>query len=173
MSTELSETQVIQRALDVVSNPLIPIEDKGAAWAILWRIQNRIRKAIGVGQRGMTIQHEIIAHMEANHLKAMGPLSVKASAIDPHYPVNDEENWGDAGTQEELELLTKVAPDFIRRVPEHFEIRTAELGSAVHDGDPVAIQLWTMCKERRWRVEDGKRLSLAVSEAKPPREKAA
>lgn len=167
MTTELSESRVIDRALDVVSNSLAVPEDRGAAYALLHQVQLRINRVL------RKAKDDLILHMEREGLRSMGPLSVKATAIDPRYPVNDEGNWADAGTQEELEQLAKIAPDFIRRVPEHFEIRTAELGAAVHAGDPVAIQLYTVCKERRWRVEDGRRLSLAVSEARAPREKAA
>lgn len=167
MTTELSESRVIDRALDVVSNSLAVPEDRGAAYALLHQVQLRINRVL------RKAKDDLILHMEREGLRSMGPLSVKATAIDPRYPVNDEGNWADAGTQEELEQLAKIAPDFIRRVPEHFEIRTAELGAAVHAGDPVAIQLYQHCNERRWRVEDGRRLSLAVSEARAPREKAA
>lgn len=174
MSTELAETQVIDRALDLVSNPLIPMDEKGAAWALLYAVQRRIRRGLGLTRaRGYNPKDDLIRYMEENKIKRLGPLSVTATPIDARYPVNDEGNWADAGTQEELELLAKVAPDFIRLVPQHFEIRTAELGTAVHAGDPVARKLWNMCKDRRWRVDEGKRLSLDVAELKPPREKAA
>jgi hypothetical protein len=167
MSTELAETQLIERAVEVVGNRLVTIEDRGAAYALLYAIQLRINRAL------RKAKDDLIVHLESNGLKAMGPLSIKATAIDVAWPVNSEGNWGDAGTQEELEAYRKVAPDFIRHVPEHYEIRTAELGAAVHAGDPVARQLHTIAKERGWRTEEGRRLSLAVSEAKPPREKAA
>lgn len=167
MSTELAESRVLDQALDVVSNSLAAPDDRAASYALLHQVQLRINRVL------RKVKDDLILHMEREGLRSMGPLSVKATAIDPRYPVNDEGNWADAGVQEELGLLVKIAPDFIRRVPEHYEIRSAELGAAVHAGDPVALQLYTMCKERRWRVEDGRRLSLAVTEAKAPREKAA
>jgi hypothetical protein len=167
MTTAIAETSVLDQALDVVGNSLATPEDRGAAYALLHQVQLRINRVL------RKAKDELILHMEREGLRSMGPLSVKATAIDPRYPVNDEGNWADAGVQEELQLLAKIAPDFIHRVPEHYEIRTAELGAAVHAGDPVAIQLYTMCKERRWRVEDGRRLSLAVTEAKAPKERAA
>lgn len=146
--------------LAAIEDTELAVEDRAASYAVLHQIQLRINRVL------RKVKDELIVYIESNDLKALGPLSVKASSIDPRYPVNDEGNWGDAGVQEELEQLAKIAPDFIRRVPEHYEIRTTELGSAVHAGDPVAIQLWTMCKERRWRIDEGKRLSLAVAEAK-------
>lgn len=167
MSTELAGTQVIERAIAVMDNRMVTIEDRGAAYALLHQIQLRINRAL------RKAKDDLIVHLESNHLKAMGPLSIKATAIDVAWPVNAEGNWGDAGVQEELQAYSKIAPDFIRHVPDHYEIRTAELGVAVHAGDPVARQLHQMAKERGWRTEEGRRLSLAVTEAKPPKEKAA
>lgn len=167
MTTEIAETRLIDRAVVIVGDSLAPIEDRGASYALLHQIQLRINRVL------RKAKDDLIIYIESNNLKALGPLSIKATSIDAHYPVNDEGNWDDAGTQEELEQYAKLAPDFIRRVPEHFEIRTAELGAAVHAGDPVARQLWTVCQERGWRKDEGKRLSLAVQEAKPPKEKEA
>lgn len=167
MTTELANPRVIDQALAVVADDSANVEDRGASYALLHQVQLRINRAL------RKAKDDLIVYIESNGLKSLGPLSIRASAIDAHYPVNDEGNWADAGVQEEMEQLAKIAPDFIRHVPDHYEIRTAELGAAVHAGDPVAMQLWTMCKERRWRVEEGKRLSLAVAEAKPAREKAA
>jgi hypothetical protein len=165
--TDLAETQIIERALDVVGNRLVTPEDRGAAYALLHQIQLRINRAL------RKAKDDLIIHLESNHLRSMGPLSVKATAIDVAYPCNDEGNWADATIQEELEAYHRLAPDFIRKVPEHYEIRTAELGAGVHAGDPVARQLHAVAKERGWRTEEGRRLSLAVAEAKPPKEKAA
>jgi hypothetical protein len=64
------------------------------------------------------------------------------------------------------DVLLPIAPEFIRQVPAHYEIRTAELGKAVHMGDPLALQLHRELKARNWRTEAGKRLSLEVKEAK-------
>jgi hypothetical protein len=146
--------------LEVVGSRDLTIEDRAASYAVLHQIQLRINRALKAAK------DDIIIHIDGNHLKSLGPLSVKATAIDAAYPVNNEGNWGDAGVQEELEAFAKIAPDFIRKVPEHYEIRTFELGQAVHAGDPLARQLWKECNARGWRTEEGRRLSLAVREVK-------
>jgi hypothetical protein len=71
-----------------------------------------------------------------------------------------------------MAMLIKIAPDFVRHVPEHYEIRTAELGAAVHAGDPVARQLYRELTDRGWRKEGRRRKSLAIREA-PTGKKAA
>lgn len=167
MSTELSESTTIQRALEVLDNQMVTIEDRGGAYALLHQIQLRINRAL------KKHKDELILHIEGNKLKALGPLSVKATAIDVAWPCNDESNWTDLTVQDAMQMLAKVAPEYIRHVPDHYEIRTAELGAAVHAGDPVARQLHAECKARGWRTEEGRRLSLAVQEVKPPRKEAA
>jgi len=164
VSTELVEVPTIEHALEIVGSREVTIEDRGAAYALLHQIQLRINRVL------RTAKDDLIVHLESNHLKALGPLSIKATAIDARYIVNDEGNWQDAGVQDELATLAKVAPDYIRRVPEHYEIRTAELGQGVHNADPVARKLWTIAKERGWRIEEGRRLSLAVREPTKARE---
>jgi hypothetical protein len=163
----LAKSNPIDTALEAVTNRELAIEDRGAAYALLHQIQLRINRAL------RKAKDDLILHIEGNHLKALGPLSIKATAIDVAWPCNDEGNWGDAGVQDAMGMLRQVAPDFIREVPAHYEIRTAELGAAVHAGDPVARQLHAECKARGWRTEVGRRLSLAVQEAKPPKERAA
>lgn len=160
MSTELAELPTIERAIEVLGERELSIEDRGAAYAVLHQIQLRINRAL------RKAKDDLIVHIEGNHLKALGPLSIKATPIDVAWPCNAEGNWGDAGLQEELEAYRKIAPDFIRAVPAHYEIRTAELGAAVHGGDSVARQLHTIAKDRGWRTEEGRRLSLAVREAR-------
>lgn len=167
MSHELAELPTIERAIEVVSERGLSIEDRGAAYAVLHQIQLRINRAL------RKAKDDLIIHIEGNHLKALGPLSVKATPIDVAWPCNAEGNWGDAGVQEELQTYSTVAPDYIRHVPPHYEIRTAELGAGVHAGDPVARKLHTIAKERGWRTEEGRRLSLAVAEVKPSKEQAA
>ena len=152
--------QVIADAIEAVGNPDLPPVDRGAIYGVLHQIQLRINR----GLRGA--KDDLIVYMESNGLREMGPLSVKATAIDVKWPVNDPENWTDITTQEMLEVFAKIAPDYIRHIPEHREVDTAALGAGVAAGDPVAKRLHAELKEHGWRTEEGRRLSLAVREPK-------
>lgn len=152
--------QIISDAMAAVNDASLSVEDRAGVYAVLHQIQLRINRALRAAK------DELIVHMETNHLRDMGPLSVKATAIDVTWPCNDEDNWGDSGVQEAMAVYAKVAPDYFRHVPDHWEVRTAELGAGVHNGDPVAKQLHAEMKEHGWRKEAGRRLSIAVREPK-------
>jgi hypothetical protein len=151
---------IISEAMEAVADSALAVEDRAAVYAVLHQIQLRINRALRAAK------DDLIVHMESNGLREMGPLSVKATAIDVAWPCNDEGNWADAQVQEAMELYAKVAPEYFRHVPEHWEVRTAALGAGVAEGDPVAKRLHAEMKEHKWRTEAGRRLSLAVREAK-------
>lgn len=151
----------VQEAIAVLENPETRVEDRAAIYAVLHQVQLRINRSL------RKVKDDLIVYLETNRLREMGPLSVKATAIDVKWPVNDPENWTDSTTQEMLEVFAKVAPDYIRHVPEHREVDTAALGAGVAAGDPVAKRLHAELKEHGWRTEEGRRLSLAVKEATP------
>ena len=151
----------IDGALEALTDTRLTIEDRAGAYAVLHQVQLRLNRAL------RKVKDELIVYMESNGLKALGPLSVRRTAIDVEWPCNAEGNWSDATTQDTFrDVLLPIAPEFIRQVPAHYEIRTAELGKAVHMGDPLALQLHRELKARGWRTEAGKRLSLEVKEAK-------
>lgn len=162
MTTELLNiaTPKVGELMDELANPAATIDDRAAAYAVLHQVQLRINRALRAAK------DELIVHMESNGLRDMGPLSVKATALDVRWPANDEGNWADSTVQEAMETYAKIAPDYFRHVPDHWEVRTAELGAGVASGDPVAIQLHREMKAQGWRTEEGRRLSLAVKEAK-------
>lgn len=160
----MNDLAVIDDAMTRLADPGTPVEDRAAVYAVLHQVQLRINRGL------RKAKDDLIVHMEREGIRDMGPLSVKASSIDPRWPCNDEENWADLGVQDAMTMLVKIAPDYIRHVPEHYEIRTAELGAGIAAGDPVAKELHRECKRRGWRTEEGRRLSLAVKE---PRSKAA
>jgi hypothetical protein len=165
----------IDTALEALTDASLTVEDRAGAYAVLHQVQLRIRRALGLVQtKGPTVKDEIITYMVQNKLKALGPLTIASSAEGVQWPVNAEGNWLDATVQDTIrDVIRPVAPEFVRHVPEHFEIRTAELGAAVHAGDPVAMQLHAELKVRGWRTEESRRLSLAVKEVKSPKEEAA
>lgn len=170
MTALIKQSTGIQRldvALGVLTDPVASPDDKAAAYAALHQVQLRINRAL------KATKDELIAHMESNGFRDMGPLSVKSTAIDVKWPANDEDNWGDFTVQEAMEVYAKIAPDYFRHVPEHWEVRTAELGAGVAAGDPAAKRLHRELKEHGWRTEEGRRLSLAVREVKAPQEEAA
>jgi hypothetical protein len=163
MTALIAQSTGIQRldvALGVLTDDNSTVDDKAAAYAFLHQVQLRINRKLKLAK------DELIVHMERTGLRDMGPLSVKSSSIDPRWVCNDEGNWDDAGVQDAMAVLAQIAPDYIRHVPEHYEIKTAELGAGIGAGDPLALELLRECKARGWRTEEGRRLSLAVKEPK-------
>ena len=151
----------IDGALEALTDTRLTIEDRAGAYAVIHQVQLRLNRAL------RKVRDDLIVHMKANDLKALGPLTIKSTPIDVQWPCNDEANWEDATVQDTFrDLLMPIAPEFIRKVPAHYEVRTKELGAAVHLGDPLALQLHRELKKRNWRTEAGRRLSIEVKEAK-------
>lgn len=149
-------------ALEALGDKALTVDDRAAAYGVLHQVQLRINRAL------KAVRDELILHMERNKLKALGPLTVKSTAIDVCWPCNDPDNWADATVQDTLrDVVRPITPEFVRYVPQHYEINTTALGEAVHMGDPAALQLHQELKARGWRTEEGRRLSLAVKEVKP------
>jgi hypothetical protein len=150
--------QRLDVALGVLRDPNANPDDKAAAYSLLWHVQIVSNRAMRAAK------DDLIVHMEREGLRDMGPLSIKATAIDVRWPANDEGNWIDSDVQEAMELYAKVAPEYFRHVPDHWEVDTAALGAGMAEGDPVAKRLHRECKDKGWRTEAGRRLSLAVRE---------
>lgn len=148
-------------ALALLADEATPVEDRAALYASLHQLQLRVNRVL------RKARDPLIVHMESGGLRDVGPLSVKATAFDVTWPVNDPDNFGDYGLQDELAQFAKLAPDYIAKVPEHYELLTAALGAGIAANDPVAIKLHRHAKDAGWRKEGGRRLSLAVKEAKP------
>ena len=151
-------TPKVGELMDELANPSATVDDRAAAYAVLHQVQLRINRSLRAAK------DDLIVYMESNGLHDMGPLSVKATAVDVRWPANDEGNWGDATVQEAMEQYARIAPDYFRHVPDHWEVRTAELGAGVASGDPVAVRLHREMKTHGWRTEQARRLSLAVRE---------
>ena len=151
----------IDTALEALTDTRLTIEDRAGAYAVIHQVQLRLNRAL------RKVKDDLIVYMKSNDLKALGPLSIKATSIDVAWPCNAEANWTDATVQDTFrDVLLPIAPEFIRKIPAHYELDTAALGAAEHLGDPVAIQVHREVKARGWRTEAGKRLSLEVKEAK-------
>lgn len=163
MSTLIKQSTGIQRidvALGVLGDAEASLEDRTAAYAVIQQIRLRLDRALKASK------DDLIVGMERAGLRELGPVSVKASAVGVEWPCNDEGNWADSTVQEAMELYAKVAPEYFRHVPDHWEVRTAELGAGVAADDPVAKRLHRELKEHGWRTEEARRLSLAVREPK-------
>ena len=151
----------IDIALDALTDTTLTVEDRAAAYAVIHQVQLRLNRAL------RKVKDEIITYIVGNDLRSLGPVSVKSTAFDVAWPCNDEGNWQDSMVQDTMrDILLPIAPEFIRKVPAHLEIRSRELGEAVHMGDPLALQVWRECSDRGWRTEGGRRLSLEVKEAR-------
>jgi len=157
----------LESAMTKVSDTAITVEDRAALYSLLYTIQLRINRALRAAK------DDLIIAIEQAGLKELGPLSIKATAIDVAWPCNAPENWADDTIQGAMKTYAKVAPEYFRHVPEHWELRTAELGAGVAADDPVAKRLHREVKDKGWRTEEGRRLSLAVREAVPPKKAAA
>jgi hypothetical protein len=164
----LTTPQSIDNALETLQDGSLSPEDHAGAWAVLYEVQRRIRRALGLQRRKgePNPADELIAYMESEGLKKLGPLSVKWTAFDVAWPVNDPGNWTDSTTQDLLQIMRAAAPEYIRHIPDHLEVDTAKLGEAVHMGDPVALQIHGDLKAQHLRTEGGRRASLAVQEVK-------
>jgi len=163
----LAVPKLIEDAMTALQDPDTPVEDRASVYALLYEIQRRIHRALGTYARGKgsTPKSELAEHLVRNG-EELGPLYIAWESFDVAWPVNDPDNWGDAGVQEQLETFRLMAPDYIRRVPDHLEIDTAALGEGVVNLDPVARELHKACKERGWRTEGGRRAALKVREVK-------
>lgn len=151
---------VITDALAIVQDPDASLDDRGAMWALLHQIQLRVNRALKASR------DDVILGMERAGLKALGPLTIKSTAVDPSYPCNAPENHEDAGVQDAMaELRANPATRaYVKAVPAHLEIDVLTLAHDVQMGVQSAIDLYRMLNEKRWRVEQARRLSLAVRE---------
>lgn len=161
MNLSLRPDQSVASTLEALTDRSLTIEDRAAMYGLLQQVSLRI----GRGLR--SVKDEIIVYMESNGLRDLGPLSIKATAIDVRWPCNAEDNWGDAEVQYAMAQLRAEAPEYVRHVPEHYEVNTAALGAGVAAGDPLARRIHRELKDKKWRTEAGRSLSLAVREAKP------
>lgn len=164
MTTELAVRlaglrEPLQDALNALADESTPVDDRAALYGALHQLQLRVNRVL------RKARDPLIVHMDTEGLRDMGPLSVKATAIDVTWPCNDAGNWDDATIQDEMATMAAAAPEYFIHVPDHWEVIPAELGKAVHAGDPVAKQIHRRMSEAGWRREEGRRLSLAVKEA--------
>lgn len=169
--TDLNTPEVISDAMAVVQDPSTTPENKAAFYGVLVTIVRRINGALGTYVRsGPTAKSELTEHLVRNGGE-LGPLYLGWEAFDVSYPVNDAANWLDEQVQTDLQMLHDVSASrqFVRVVPAHLEIDVTALGSAVHEGSTAALAVWDFLKDKRYRIEGGKRPVLRVREVKAPK----
>jgi len=151
----------LDQAIEAMEDRSLDMRDRGVIYAGLRRLKLRIERAL----RPMT--QEIERAMIEAEAKTWGPLQLNWRAVDVAYPVNDEGNWGDLTVQDALAVWRKEAwsRPFIREIPAHLEVATAALGTAVHEGDPGAIDLWQKLNDLGLRTQGVKVPSLSVKES--------
>ncbi|MCA1570858.1 MAG: hypothetical protein LC798_11175 [Chloroflexi bacterium] len=156
-------------SLEAITDRSLAIEDRAAAYGLWSAVQLRINRRLRAAK------DDLIAHLQAHDIRQLGPLSLKSTAVDVKYEVNAEGNWDDSTLQDAMRELAGNPrfAEWIRRVPEHLEVKSAELGAAVAAGHPAARELHAEMKRRGWRTEAGRRWSLAVREAQPRKGQAA
>lgn len=165
--TRVTTLAAVNDALAQVGDPTVPVEDRAAMYALLYSVKRRIDRALGTYiRKGPTAKSELAAHLATVDGEELGPLYLGWESFDVEWPCNNGLNWQDDNVQEAMALYARVAPEFFRHVPEHWEIVPAALGEAVHLGDPVALQLYKDAKDKGWRTEGGKRAVLKVREVK-------
>lgn len=151
----------IDQAVEVVSDPSVPIAQRGLVYAGLRQLRLRIDRVL------RPVTQEIEMAMVAANAREWGPLRLTWRSVDVRWPVNDPGNHEDLTVQELLEEW-RADPGyrpFVKEIPHHLEIDTAALGEAVHMGDPGAVALWEELNRRRLRTDEGKAASLSVREA--------
>lgn len=151
----------LDTALEALTDTRLTVDDRAAAYGVLHQVQLRINRAL------KKVRDELIVYMTTTDLRSVGPLRIKSTPIDVAWPCNMEANWTDATVQDTFrDVLLPIAPEYIRKIPAHYELDTAALGAAVHLGDPLALQVHREVKARGWRTDQGRRLSIEVREAK-------
>lgn len=160
--------QAIVDAMELVQADNLPAEDQAALYGFLYELQRRISRSLGIRQKGATAQHELTEHMVRSGLKDLGPLYLAWEAFDVKYVCNAAENWTDEAIQAGMRVLRDdpTTRAYVREVPAHLEIDVAALGQAVHDGSDRALEVYRELKDRKWRIEGGKRPVLKVREVK-------
>jgi hypothetical protein len=166
-STEIADR--IGDVLDILADDTAPLEDWIAAFAVGQQLRLRMDRALKARR------DDIIRVMDQQGLKALGPLSIKSSAVDPRYVCNERDNWEDETTQDALSELKRdpAMREYVRPIPAHLEVDVDRMTEDMRLGVQGAIHLFRALNSHGWRVERDRRKSLAVREPTKPKGEAA
>lgn len=158
----------LDSAMSILSDRERSLDDRTAAYAVLHQTQLRVNRAL------KSAKDDLVLGIKERGGE-LGPVTLAWVAFDVHYECNGAGCWEDASIQDPMAALRadERTSRYIREVPRHLEIDVAALGEDVQLGIPAALELYGQLKEHRWRTEGGRRATLKVREAKPPKEQAA
>lgn len=154
-------------ALAIIGDASVTIDQQAQAYAGLRQLRRELDRILK-SPRVRDLEHRLAIAMDEAGVREYGAVRMTLKSIDPRWPVNEPGNWTDAMVQDDLAALAEDYEAFIRHVPAHYEIVPKALADAMRMGDPAALRLWTLCKERRYRTAEGKEPVLTVTE--PPSE---
>lgn len=156
-----------QTALAAVTNQSLTIEQQADAYAAIRQLRRELDRILKSG-RVRDLEHRLAILMDEAGVREYGAVRMTLKSIDPRWPVNEPGNWVDAMVQDDLAALAdeQQYEAFIRHVPAHYEVVPKALVDSMRSGDPAALRLWMICKERKYRTAEGKEPVLTVIE--PP-----
>ena len=162
---ELASTasvQIVEAMCDVLEDRTRTLPDRAAALAIVWKLSLIIQRRLRLPK------HELTRYMAEQGIRQLGPLVLGSRAVGVEWPCNDPGNWTDDVVQETLDDLhaNPLFSDYVRHVPEHYEIDTAALGKAVAEGSENARELHRSMKAQGWRTEESREPALTLKEGK-------
>ena len=159
----------ITTTLAVVTDASLTFEQRIEGYARLRQARREIDRFLK-SPAVRDLEHRLAIVMDETGTREYGMVRMTLKSIDPKWPVNTPENHGDYGVQDDLKAL-RDEPDyepFIRHVVEHYEVIPKALADAMRAGDPAALRLWGICKDRKYRTATGREPVLTVAE--PPSE---
>ena len=162
----------ITTALAAVTDSSLTVEQQADAYAHLRQLRREIDRILK-SRPVRDLEHRLAIVMDEAGTREYGMVRMTLKSIDPKWPVNTPENWVDYGVQDDLKALSDEYEAFIRHVPEHYEVVPKALADAMRAGDPAALRLWGICKDRKYRTAEGKEPVLTVAEPPSTVEKAA
>lgn len=168
MTLAIRSTEIADRigdVLDVLADPKATLDDRAAAYAVAQQVRLRLDRALKASR------DDLIDGMERAGLKALGPLSILRTPVDPRYVCNERDNWEDVTTQDALLALQRdrAMREYVRAIPAHLEVDVARMTEDMRLGVSGAIHLYRALNEHGWRIERDRHKSLAVREPKKGR----
>jgi hypothetical protein len=153
----------VAQAIAIVTSPSAPLTDRAPLYALLYRLQLEINRAL----RGPQV--ELALAMQTAQLDRIGPVQIDYRASKVEYLCNAPGAWDDADIQNALAGLAAdpETADYVRLIPRHYEIDPKALAGAMHEGVTAARQLYREINRGGWRVERHGKPGLKVDEIKP------
>lgn len=155
----------LDRALALVNDSSLTLEQRADAYAQL-RILRREIDRILKSRRVRDLEHAIAKQMLDAGVREYGLVRLSMKSIAPKYRCNDPDYYTDVGVIDamaELSAVPEYAP-WLVRIPEHLEVRTADLGKALASGDPAARRLFNDLQRMKLRTSEGKEPVLSAAE---------